>query len=257
MPKFAANLSFLFADRPFPERFKCAAAAGFSGVEYLFPYEHSPHDIADWLRDNALEQVLFNLSPGDWAAGERGLACLPHRQGEFAESVEQALDYAVVLDCSRLHCMAGLRPAGVAEAELQETYIANLRYAADRLATVGVSVMIEPINSRIDMPGYWLDDFAKAGRLLDAIDRPNVGLQFDIYHARIIAGDPAPLLLAHAGRIGHVQVADFPGRHEPGTGDIDYPFLFAELDRLGYAGWVGCEYRPLTTTEAGLGWRPK
>ena len=256
MPKFAANLSFLFTEQAFPERFRMAAAAGFKGVEYLFPYEYSPHDIAQWLRDNDLEQVLFNLPPGDWAAGERGLACLPDRHGEFAESVELALNYAVLLDCERVHCMAGLSPAGVAEAELEKSYVANLRHAADRLATVGVTVMIEPINSRIDMPGYWLDDVSKGLRLLAAIDRPNVKLQYDLYHAQIIAGDLARTLETNIGRIGHIQVADNPGRHEPGTGEINYPFLFSLLDRLGYAGWVGCEYKPLTTTAAGLGWLP-
>lgn len=254
MPKFAANLSFLFADKPFPERFRKAAEAGFSGVEYLFPYEHSAHDVAEWLRENDLEQVLFNLAPGDWAAGERGLACLPGRQGEFAESVELALNYAIVLDCQRLHCMAGLRPPGHDEAELEATYIANLRYAADRLATIGATVMLEPINSRIDMPGYWLDDVDKAFRLQAAVDRNNVKVQYDIYHAQIMAGDLGRTLAANIQRIGHIQMADNPGRHEPGTGEINYPFLFDLLDRLGYDGWIGCEYRPLTTTEAGLGW---
>ena len=257
MPKFAANLSLLFTDVPFCERFARATAAGFTGVEYLFPYEYPAADIADWLRANDLEQVLFNLSAGDWAAGERGLACLPHRQGEFAESVEQALGYAVALDCRRLHCMAGLRPAGASEAELTEAFVANLRFAADRLATVGVTVMIEPINSRVDMPGYWLDDVAKGFRLLEAVDRSNVKLQYDIYHAQIIAGDLARTLEANIQRIGHIQIADNPGRHEPGSGEINYPFLFGLLDRLGYDGWVGCEYKPLMTTEAGLGWLPK
>jgi hydroxypyruvate isomerase len=254
MPKFAANLSFLFADKPFPERFKKAAEAGFTGVEYLFPYDCPAREVAEWLRENDLEQVLFNLAPGDWVAGERGLACLPQRQGEFAESVEQALNYAMVLDCKRLHCMAGLRPAGHEEAELEATYIANLRYAADRLATIGATVMLEPINSRIDMPGYWLDDVAKAFRLQTAVDRNNVKVQYDIYHAQIMAGDLARTLEANIQRIGHIQIADNPGRHEPGTGEINYPFLFDLLDRLGYDGWIGCEYRPLTTTEAGLGW---
>ncbi|MGB4065783.1 MAG: hydroxypyruvate isomerase [Azonexus sp.] len=257
MPQFAANLSFLFTDTAFPERFERAAAAGFQGVEYLFPYDWPARDVAEWLKAAAVEQVLFNLPPGDWAAGERGLACLPHRQGEFAESVEQALNYAMVLDCERVHCMAGLRPAGVGEMELEATYIANLQFAADRFATVGATVMIEPINSRIDMPGYWLDDVNKALRLLDAIDRPNVKLQLDLYHAQIIQGDLARTIEANIGRIGHVQIADNPGRHEPGTGEINYRFLFDLLDRLGYAGWVGCEYKPLTTTEAGLGWIPK
>jgi hydroxypyruvate isomerase len=254
MPKFAANLSFLFADQPFPERFKKAAETGFKGVEYLFPYDYPAREVAEWLRENDLEQVLFNLAPGDWAAGERGLACLPQRQGEFAESVEQALNYAMVLDCKRLHCMAGLRPAGHDEAELEATYIANLRYAADRLATIGATVMLEPINSRIDMPGYWLDDMNKVFRLQTAVDRNNVKVQYDIYHAQIMAGDLARTLAANIQRIGHIQIADNPGRHEPGTGEINYPFLFDLLDRVGYDGWVGCEYRPLTTTEAGLGW---
>jgi len=255
MPKFAANLSFLFTEQPFPARFRKAAEAGFTGVEYLFPYDYPAAEVAAWLKAADLEQVLFNLAPGDWAAGERGLACLPQRQGEFAESVEQALNYAVALDCQRVHCMAGLRPPGASESELEATYVANLRHAADRLATVGVTVMIEPINSRIDMPGYWLDDVGKAFRLLEAIDRSNVKLQYDIYHAQIISGDLARTLETNIERIGHIQIADNPGRHEPGTGEINYPFLFELLDRLGYNGWVGCEYKPLTTTEAGLAWR--
>ena len=254
MPKFAANLSFLFTDLPFVERFSRAAAAGFGGVEYLFPYDYPAHQVADWLKSAELEQVLFNLAPGDWAAGERGLACLPKRQGEFAESVEQALNYALVLDCQRLHCMAGLRPAGVEEGVLETTYIANVRYAADRLATIGATLMIEPINSRIDMPGYWLDSVDQAFRLQKVVDRNNVKVQYDIYHAQIIAGDLARTLEANIEQIGHIQIADNPGRHEPGTGEINYPFLFELLDRLGYDGWVGCEYKPLRTTEAGLGW---
>lgn len=254
MPKFAANLSFLFADAPFPERFRRAAEAGFLGVEYLFPYDYPAAAIAGWLREYELEQVLFNLPPGDWASGDRGLACLPGRHAEFAESVERARDYAMVLDCERVHCMAGLRPEGVDETTLEANFIANVRYAADRLATIGVSVMIEPINSRIDMHGYWLDDLDKALRLLAAIDRSNVRLQFDVYHAQIMAGDIARRLEDNFGRIGHVQIADNPGRHEPGTGEIHYPFLFGLLDRLGYQGWVGCEYKPLAGTEAGLAW---
>ena len=254
MPKFAANLSFLFTDVPFPERFQRAAAAGFKGVEYLFPYDYPAGEVAGWLRDNDLEQVLFNLPPGDWGAGERGLACLPERRAEFVDSVELAMDYAVQLDCSRLHCMAGLRPVGVDEAVLVETYLANVRHAADRLATIGATLLIEPINSRIDMPAYWLDDIDKGFWLLDAVDRSNVKLQYDMYHAQIIAGDLARTLIANLPRIGHVQIADNPGRHEPGTGEINYPFLFNLLDRLGYPGWVGCEYKPQTTTEAGLAW---
>jgi hydroxypyruvate isomerase len=254
MPKFAANLSFLFTELPFHERFARAARAGFAGVEYLFPYEWPARDVAGWLQGAGVEQVLFNLPPGDWATGDRGLACLPHRQGEFAESVDRALDYAMVLDCERVHCMAGLRPAGYEEAELEATWIANLRHAADRFAGIGATVTVEPINSRIDMPGYWLDDVAKGIRLLEAVDRDNVRLQLDLYHARVMGYPLAETIAASSHRLGHVQIADCPGRHEPGSGEIDFPPLFAQLDRLGYAGWVGCEYRPRGTTEAGLGW---
>lgn len=255
MPKFAANLSFLFTEVPFAERFSQAAQAGFTGVEYLFPYDWPAAEVAAWLQAAHLEQVLFNLPPGDWAAGDRGLACLPERRGEFAESVEKARDYAMVLDCQRLHCMAGLRPAGVDEAVLESTFISNLQFAADRLASVGVTVMIEPINSRIDMPGYWLDDVDKAFRLLRAVDRENVKIQLDLYHAQIIQGDLARTIENHLDQIGHIQIADNPGRHEPGTGEIHYPYLFDLLDRLNYPGWVGCEYKPATTTIAGLGWK--
>ncbi|MCG2578891.1 hydroxypyruvate isomerase [Dechloromonas sp. XY25] len=257
MPKFAANLSFLFTDHIFRERFRLAAAAGFQGVEYLFPYDWPASEVAEWLKAADVEQVLFNLPPGDWANGERGLACLPDRQGEFAEGVEQALNYAMVLDCQRVHCMAGLRPWAVAEAELEAVYVANLRHAADRFATIGATVMVEPINSRIDMPGYWLDGIDKALRLIESIDRSNVKLQLDLYHAQIIQGDLARTIEENIAQIGHVQIADNPGRHEPGTGEINYPFLFSVLDRLGYAGWIGCEYKPLATTEEGLGWMPK
>lgn len=256
MPKFAANLSFLFADAPFAERFGRAAAAGFAGVEYLFPYDWPAAEVSRWLTSAAVEQVLFNLPPGDWAAGERGLACLPGRQGEFAEGVERALAYAMALDCPRVHCMAGLRPAGIPEDELSAVYVANLQYAADQLGREGIDVLIEPINSRIDMPGYWLDDVDKAVHLLERIGRDNVRLQLDLYHAQIIRGDLAGCIERHFPRIGHIQIADHPGRHEPGTGEIHYPFLFALLDRLGYSGWVGCEYKPQGLTEAGLGWRP-
>ena len=257
MPKFAANLSFLFTEVPFAERFSRAAAAGFAGVEYLFPYEWPLPDVADWLAAAELEQVLFNLPPGDWAKGERGLACLPGRQGEFAGSVEQALAYARGLGCRRVHCMAGLRPPEVAESEVEAVYVANLRHAADCLAPEGITVLIEPINSRIDMPNYWLDNVDKAIRLLDRIGRDNVLLQLDLYHAQIIQGDLARTLERHIGRIGHVQIADNPGRHEPGSGEIHYPFLFDLLDRLDYSGWIGCEYKPRAGTEAGLIWRPR
>lgn len=257
MPKFAANLSFLFTDVPFPERFARAADAGFAGVEYLFPYDWAAGDIGAWLAAAGVEQVLFNLPPGDWENGERGLACLPDRRAAFIDGVQQALTYAMALDCRRVHCMAGLRPAAVSESVLETTYVANLRHAADCFASIGATVLIEPINSRIDMPGYWLDDVAKALRLLDAIGRDNVRLQLDLYHAQIIQGDLARAITSALPRIGHIQIADNPGRHEPGTGEIHYPFLFELLDRLAYDGWVGCEYKPLAGTEAGLGWRER
>lgn len=254
MPKFAANLSFLFADVPFKDRFRRAADAGFTGVEFMFPYDYPAADVAGWLRESRLEMVLFNLPPGDWAAGDRGLACDPARQAEFAAGIDRAHAYAEALGCRRLHCLAGLTPAGVPAEEVRATYVANLRQAADRLAAIGATVMIEPINSRVDMPGYWLDTPAQAFALLEAIDRPNVRVQYDVYHAQIMAGDLARTLAANLPHIGHVQVADNPGRHEPGSGEINYPYLFALLDHLGYAGWVGCEYKPKAGTEAGLGW---
>ncbi len=255
MPKFAANLSFLFTERPFAERFALAAQSGFAGVEYLFPYEWPAEQVQKWLRDAGLEQVLFNLPAGNWAAGERGLACLPGRESEFSESVEQALSYASALACTRVHCMAGLRPPGVSEAVIEACYVANVRLAADRLAVAGVTVMLEPINSRIDMPGYWLDDIHRAFRLLERVDRSNVKLQLDIYHAQIMQGDLARTLSANIDRIGHVQIADNPGRHEPGSGEINFPYLFNLLDELGYSAWVGCEYRPRGRTQDSFAWR--
>ncbi len=254
MPKFAANLSFLFADVPFPERFRRAVAAGFKGVEFMFPYAWPAEHVAAWLRASGLEMVLFNLPPGDWEAGDRGLACDPARRAEFAAGVEEAARYAEALGCRRLHCLAGLAPAGVPDDDVRATYVGNLRLAADRLAALGATVMIEPINSRIDMPGYWLDTPAKAFALHEEIGRANLRVQYDVYHAQIMAGDLARTLEANLSRIGHIQIADNPGRHEPGTGEINYPYLFALLDRLGYDGWVGCEYKPKAGTEAGLDW---
>lgn len=257
MPKFAANLSFLFTEQPFQARFELAAAAGFKGVEYLFPYDYPAEELLSCLRENGLEQVLFNLPPGNWSTGERGLACLPDRQDEFFRSVDLALEYAGRLSCRRLHCMAGLRPDGVSEGDLEGVYVENLRHAADRMATMGVMVTIEPINSRFDMPGYWLDDVDKAFRLQRLIGRDNVKVQYDVYHAQVIAGDLARRLTSCLAHIGHIQIADNPGRHEPGSGEINFPFLFALLDRLGYDGWIGCEYKPLSATEQSFGWLPK
>lgn len=255
MLKFSANLSFLFTEKPFAERFAAAAAAGFAGVEYLFPYTDSAEALATWQAAAGVESVLFNLPAGDWAAGERGLACLPGRQAEFRAGVDLALRYALRLGCRRLHCLAGIAPVGFDEAVLRETFIDNVRYAATRFAEHGIGVLIEPINSRIDMPGYWLDTPTKAVALLAEIDRPNLALQLDVYHAQVMGFDPAQLVRAHAAVLGHVQIADYPGRHEPGSGEIDFQDLFAALQAVGYVGWVGCEYRPQGETLAGLGWR--
>ncbi|HRE18297.1 MAG TPA: hydroxypyruvate isomerase family protein [Rhodocyclaceae bacterium] len=254
MPKFCANLSFLFTELPFAERFAAAARAGFSGVEYLSPYEFPAQDVAGWLSAHDLQQVLFNLPAGDWGAGERGLACVPGREADFRRGVEQALDYARALGCRIVHCMAGIAPPSETAGLTRRRYLDNLRYCADQCAALGVTVTIEPINTRIDMPGYWLNDVGLALGLLDEIERPNVRLQLDLYHAHVIGAPLADLLDQHIDRIAHIQVADYPGRHEPGSGEIPFAALFARLDRLGYQGWVGCEYRPRQGTEAGLGW---
>lgn len=254
MPKFCANLSFLFTELPFPQRFAAAAKAGFSGVEYLFPYEWPASRIAAWLAEAGVEQVLFNLPPGNWTAGERGIACHPGREMEFAEGVLLALDYARQLGCRRLHAMAGLRPAGADPKQVHQCYLRNIREAARACAETGVTLMIEPINSSVDMPGYFLDTPAQAFALQREIGEPNVRVQYDIYHAQIMEGNLLHTIQQHLPKIGHMQLADVPGRHEPGSGEINYPFLFERLDALGYTGWIGCEYKPGTTTLDSLAW---
>jgi hydroxypyruvate isomerase len=253
MPKFNANLSMMFTEVPFLERFARAAQAGFRAVEFLFPYDYPKEQIKAALDGAGLRLVLHNMPPGDWAAGERGLACLPGRESEFRGGVARALDYATHLGLTQIHCMAGIAPAGASAAVLRETYVANLRYACAEAAKAGLRVLIEPINTR-DIPGYFLNRSAQAIELMDAVGASNLYLQYDIYHMQIMEGDLAPTMERLLPRIGHMQLADTPGRHEPGTGEINYPFLFAHLDRIGYRGWIGCEYRPATTTEAGLGW---
>ncbi len=254
MPRLAANLSMLFADLPFIERFQAAAKAGFTGVEYLHPYGERADDIAAELEAHGLTQVLFNFPPGDWEAGDRGIAGLPERSGEFRDGVGLAIEYAATTGCRRLHAMAGLARDGGTPADYLDTYATNIQFAADAAAEHGIDIMVEAINSRVDMPGYIVDTVDKVLSVLDVVDRPNVYVQYDIYHMQIMHGDLARSLDALLPRIGHVQLADNPGRHEPGTGEINYDWLLAYIDAAGYEGWVGCEYRPAGETTAGLGW---
>ena len=254
MPRFAANLSFLFTEVPFLDRFALAAAARFRAVEFMFPYEHPPAAIAQRLAAANLENILFNMPPGDWAAGERGIACLPGREEEFRRGVDTALAYARELGSPRLHAMAGIAsPDPAARAVCEATYIANLRYAARELARSGLTLLIEPINTR-DMPGYFLNTQAQAAAVCAAVGLPNLKIQMDCYHMQVAEGDIATKLRAYAGLCGHVQIAGVPERHEPDTGEVRYPYLFQLLDDLGYQGWIGCEYRPAGNTLDGLGW---
>ena len=254
MPRFCANLSFLFTEYAFPDRFAQAAKAGFRGVEYMFPYAYPADDLARLLREHGLIQVLHNLPPGDWDAGERGVACLPGREVEFREGVALAIDYARTLGCRQLNCLAGLTPEGVSEADVLAAFSANLRYAAQACGAHGIRLLIEPINSRVDMPGFWLDTPRKALAIIEALAEPNLYLQYDVYHAQIMEGDLARCIEQNMARIAHFQIADNPGRHEPGTGEINYLYIFSLLDRLAYEGWVGCEYKPLAETLDGLQW---
>ncbi|WP_445003407.1 hydroxypyruvate isomerase [Halomonas mongoliensis] len=253
MPKFAANLSMLFTEVEFLDRFEAAAKAGFKGVEYLFPYDYPAESLKARLDANGLTQVLFNLPAGDWAAGERGIACHPDRVEEFREGVERAIDYARVLGNAQVNCLAGIQPEGVSDDQARATLVENLRFAADKLAAAGILLVAEPINTR-DIPGFFLNRTAQALDIFDEVGSDNLKLQYDIYHMQIMEGDLAPTLETHLARIAHVQIADNPGRHEPGSGEIHYPFLFAHLDRLGYEGWVSAEYKPAGRTEEGLGW---
>jgi hydroxypyruvate isomerase len=253
MPRFAANLSFLFTELDFPDRFAAAAAAGFEGVEFPFPHGHDPRRLAGLLEEHGLAAVLHNLPAGDWAAGDRGIACRPDRRREFRAGVEEAVSCATALGCPRLNCLAGIPGAGVDATTAERTLIDNLRYAADRLAGDGIELLVEPVNTR-DVPGFFLSRTDQALDVIDAVGAPNLRLQLDLYHTQVMQGDLARTIEGLLPRIGHIQVADNPGRHEPGTGEIHFGFLFALIDRLGYDGWIGCEYRPVGGTRAGLGW---
>lgn len=253
MPRFAANLSMMYTEVPFLDRFAAAAQDGFDAVEYLFPYEYTPADIAARLKAHGLTQALFNLPPGDWAAGERGMACHPGREAEFAAALNQALPYIDATGCQRVHAMAGLVPANSDAAARQATYVANLRHAAGQLKPLGVTLLIEPINSR-DMPGYHLSLQQHAHDVLAEVGASNLKVQMDFYHCQIMEGDLSRRLQKHFTGVGHVQIAGVPDRHEPDGGEVNFPHLFDLLETLGYAGFVGCEYRPKAATSEGLGW---
>ena len=255
MPKFAANLTMLFTEFSFLERFEAAARAGFDAVEYLFPYDFDKRTLRARLADYGLKQVLHNLPAGDWAAGERGIACLPDRVGEFDASVDRAIDYATALGCTRLNCLAGIKPAAVDAHVARQTFVRNLRYASARLEAAGIALLIEPINTR-DVPSFFLSGTSQAIEIIDAVGSGNLFLQFDMYHMHMMGEDLARTIRDHASRIRHMQLADAPGRHEPGTGEIEYPRLFELIDRAGYGGWIGCEYNPLVSSTESLKWRP-
>ncbi|MCJ9749702.1 hydroxypyruvate isomerase family protein [Neorhizobium sp. BETTINA12A] len=253
MPKFSANLSFLYQDLPFLDRFAAAAKDGFGGLEYLGPYAEPKEKVVDALKAGGLVQALFNVPSGDWAGGERGIACLPDRIQEFRDGVALALDYAKALDCCQVNVISGLVAKGADVDVLEEVLVGNLRYAAPRCADAGVRLLIEPINLR-DIPGFFLSTTDHAERILDKVGSDNLYIQYDFYHMQVMQGDLIPTFTRLKERIAHVQIADNPGRNEPGTGEINYDFIFRELDRLGYDGWVGCEYRPKAGTSEGLGW---
>lgn len=253
MPRFAANLTMLFNELPFLDRFEAAHDAWFKGVEYLFPYGFEKEALAERLQQYGLTQVLHNLPAGDWDKGERGIAVLPGRETEFREGVARAIDYAQALGCRQVNCLVGIAPAGVDAATLRRTVVENLRYAAGELKKVNIRLLIEPINT-YDIPGFYLNTTEQALELIEESGSDNLYVQYDVYHAQRTEGELAKTVERHLGKIAHVQVADNPGRNEPGTGEINYPWLFKHLDRIGYDGWIGCEYKPAADTRAGLGW---
>jgi hydroxypyruvate isomerase len=253
MPKFAANLSMLFTELNFLERFEAAARNGFTAVEYLFPYGYPKDQLEEALLKHNLKQALYNLPAGNWEGGERGIACHPDRTGEFRESVERAIEYAAALDCKQINCLSGIKPPDVSPSRARGTFVSNLTHAAPRLTAHGIKLLIEPINT-YDIPGFFLKTTADALAILDEVGEPNLFLQYDAYHMQMMEGNLANTIAKNLHRIAHIQIADVPGRHEPGTGEINYRFLFRRIDQIGYTGWIGCEYKPLTTTEKGLAW---
>lgn len=253
MPRFAANLSTMYCELPFMRRFEAAAQDGFRAVEFQFPYDFDEGDIGAELRRNGLQAVLFNAPPGDAAAGDRGTCSLPGREAEFRDGVERAVRYATAIECPRLHLMAGIVDDEAQRARQHATYVANLRWAARRLAAVGVTALIEPINTR-DIPGYFLNRQADAHAVVADVGEPNLKVQMDLYHCQVVEGDVATRIRRYLPGVGHIQVAGVPERQEPDVGELNYPYLFALIDELGYDGWIGCEYRPRGATRDGLGW---
>ena len=253
MPKFNANLTMLFNEVDFLDRFKAAKDAGFKGVEYLFPYPYRKEDLAERLAANGLTQVLHNLPAGDWAKGERGVACLPDRVGEFQDGVGKAIEYAGALQCTQINCLAGIAPTGADPAKTRETFVRNLQFAAGKLKSAAIRLLIEPCNTR-DIPGFFLNRSQQALDIIKDVGSDNLFLQYDIYHMQIMEGNLALTIERTLGSIRHLQLADNPGRNEPGTGEINYPFLFQFIDKLNYSGWIGCEYKPAKSTLEGLGW---
>lgn len=253
MPRLAANLNYLFTEVDLLDRFEAAAEAGFRGVEYQFPYACDRHVIAGRLREFGLEMVLINLPAGDPRAGDAGIACDPTRIEEFRDGVAEGIEFARALDCPQLNCLAGIAPAGIEAGRLREILIENLRFAAERFAGAGLRLLVEPINTR-DRPGFYLSRPDQAMEIIDAVGADNLFLQFDVYHAQVMQGDIVRSFQIYRDRIAHVQIADNPGRHEPGTGELNFPFILDAIDRAGYEGWVSCEYAPSSNTVASLGW---
>ena len=255
MPRFAANLSMMYVEHAFLDRFAAAAADGFAAVEFPFPYEWPAATLASTLREHGLQQVLFNAPPGDFSKGERGIGCLPGREAEFRSGFERALDYAAAFGCQRLHLMAGLVPPGSDREALRATYLGNLAWAAQKADDAKVDVLIEPINTR-DIPGYFLNRQDEAHAVLAEVGSARLKVQMDLYHCQIVEGDVAVKLRQYlpGGGVGHLQIAGVPARHEPDVGELNYPYLFDVIDELGYEGWIGCEYRPAAATSSGLGW---
>jgi hydroxypyruvate isomerase len=253
MPKFAANLTMLFNEVEFLDRFGAAAKAGFKGVEYLFPYPYPKEALAEQLAKHKLTQVLHNLPAGDWAKGERGIASIPGREGEFKDGVGTAIEYAKALQCKQLNCLVGIPPTGAKPDAVRKTLIENLRFASRALEKEGVRLLAEAVNSH-DMPGFYLTGTSQTLALFEEIGEKNLWLQYDIYHMQRMEGELAASMAKYLSRIAHIQLADNPGRNEPGTGEINYDYLFRRIDEMGYTGWIGCEYKPRTTTVEGLKW---